>query len=235
MIFAIAMGRGEGGEGAAPTPDAGAGVRRGLWPRLFAWTLAQGDAVQHRTYDARKRRLFSRIEGRGGPPVVVEIGAGTGLNAATLPADCRWIAVEPNVHFHDRIRAAAKRHGCNADVRAGLAEDLPVADGAADAVVSTLVLCSVADVRQALAEARRVLRPGGRFLFVEHVAAPSGTLLRRSQRLLRRPWAVVADGCRLDQDTGRLVREAGFASVETEAFQVPGGLVAPHVMGVATA
>ncbi len=196
--------------------------------------LARGDDLQHRVYGARKRRLFSQIEGRdGAPPVVVEVGAGTGLNAVYLPAGARWIAVEPNVHFHERIRAAAAAHGLDVEVRAGLAEALPVADGAADAVVSTLVLCSVDDVRQSLAEVRRVLRPGGRFVFVEHVAAPEGTGLRRLQRLLRGPWGLVADGCRPDQDTERLLCGAGFASVEREAFRVPGALVAPHIAGVA--
>jgi len=197
--------------------------------------LARGDVMQHRAYGARKRRLFGQIEGRSGaPPVVVEIGAGTGLNAAYLPAGTRWVAIEPNVHFHERIREAAEAHGLSVEVHAARAEALPVADGAADAVVSTLVLCSVADVRQSLAEARRVLRPGGRFVFVEHVAAPEGTMLRRLQRALRGPWGLVADGCRPDQETEPMIRAAGFADVEREAFRIPGGLVAPHVAGVAT-
>ena len=166
---------------------------------------------------------------------MVEIGAGSGLNARYLPAGATWVVVEPNVHFHDRIREAAHAHGVRVEVVGGTAEALPLADDKADAVVSTLVLCSVADVAGALAEVRRVLRPGGRFLFIEHVAAPRGSALRRVQRLLRAPWGVVADGCRPDQETEPMIRSAGFASVETEPFRVPGGLVAPHVMGIAVA
>ena len=197
--------------------------------------MAHADDAQRRLYGRRKRALFGRIAGRdGAPPVVVEIGAGSGLNAAYLPAGARWIVVEPNVHFHGRIREAAAAHGLGLDLAAGTAEALPLADGAADAVLSTLVLCSVDDVAQSLAEARRVLRPGGRFVFVEHVAAPPGSLRRRAQRAFRRPWGWFADGCRPDQETGRLIREAGFADVEMEAFRAGLGLVAPHVAGVAT-
>lgn len=219
-----------------PTPRAAPEVRRGLRKRLFAWSLAHADGTHQRLYGARTRRLLAGIEGRGeSPPVVVEIGAGAGPNAPHLPAGTRWIAIEPNVHFHGRLREKAEAHGLVAEIHAGLAETLPVADGVADAVVSTLVLCSVDDARQSLAEVRRVLRPGGRFVFVEHVAAPEGSIRRRLQRLFRAPWGVVADGCRPDQDTGRLIREAGFAHVEAERFRLPAGIVAPHVAGVATA
>lgn len=221
--------------GTSPTSDPGSGVRSGLRARLFAWSLGHADDTQHRLYADRKRDLFGQTEGRdGAAPVVVEIGAGTGLNAAFLPAGTRWIVVEPNVHFHDRIRDAARVHELAVDIRDGTAERLPVADGAADAVVSTLVLCSVDDVGAALAEARRVLRPGGRFVFVEHVAAPAGTLRRAAQRLVRRPWGWLADGCRPDQETGRLLEAAGFADLQTEAFRAGIGVVAPHLAGVAT-
>ena len=196
--------------------------------------LARGDDAQHRLYGHRKRALFGRIEGRDGrPPVVVEIGAGSGLNARYLPAGATWVVVEPNVHFHDRVRAEAAAHGLAVEIREGTSERLPVADGEADAVVSTLVLCSVADVRQSLAEVRRVLRPGGQFVFVEHVAAPAGSALRRVQRLVRRPWGWVADGCRPDQETGPMIRAAGFSEIEVERFRADLGLVAPHLAGVA--
>ena len=235
MIFAIAMRLvGSGGEQA--TPPGPARVRCGVGKRLFAWSLAHADAAQRRVYAERKRQLFRHIEGRGGrPPVVVEIGAGSGLNARHLPPGTRWVAVEPNGHFHRHIRAAADAHRLAVEVDGGTAEALPLADGEADAVVSTLVLCSVRDVRQSLAEARRVLRPGGVLVFVEHVAAEPGSVMRRLQSGLRRPWGWLADGCRPDRETEAAIRAAGFASVEVERFRVRAGLAAPHVAGVATA
>lgn len=228
--------RGEGERGAPATSGPGCGVRRGLRARLFAWALRRAADGQHRLYDSLKRDLFTRLpEPLAGALTVVEVGAGAGPNAAYLPTGTCWIAVEPNVHFHASLEQAAADHGLHLDLVGGTAEALPLPTASADAVVSTLVLCSVTDVRRSLAEMRRVLRPGGRVLFLEHVAAPPGTLRRRAQRLVRRPWGWLADGCRPDQETDRLLREAGFASVEVEPARVPLGLASPHVVGVATA
>ena len=236
MIFAMAMTSRVGEEGGRATPGGRGGVRRGLRARLFAWSLAHAAEAQEALYAERKRALFAELAGLATPPrTVVEIGAGAGPNARHLAPGTRWVVVEPNVWFHPHLRRAAERYGLALDLRAGTAEALPVATGGADAVVSTLVLCSVGDVGRSLAEVRRVLRPGGRFVFVEHVAAPPGSGLRLAQRLLRRPWGWTADGCRPDRETDRRIREAGFADVRMEAFAAPLGLAAPHVAGVATA
>ncbi len=164
---------------------------------------------------------------------MVEIGPGAGPNARYLAPGTRWVCVEPNVHFHPRLRRAAQAHGLDLDLVAGVAEALPLADDSADVVLSTLVLCSVRDPAQSLAEVSRVLRPGGRFVFVEHVAAPPGSALQRLQTSLRVPWGWVADGCRPDRDTEAAIRAAGFASVAVETFRAPLGLAAPHIAGVA--
>ncbi|MEM0961044.1 MAG: methyltransferase domain-containing protein [Bacteroidota bacterium] len=229
------MKRGEG-EGITATQAGSREVRDGLRKRLFAWSLAHADGAHQRAYGDHLRQLMGGIEGRAGqPPVVVEIGAGAGPTARYLPAGARWIAIEPNVHFESRLEEAAEARGLDLEWVGAVAEALPVEDGAADAVVSTLVLCSVDDVRQSLAEIRRVLRPGGRFVFVEHVAADPGTLLRGVQRALRQPWGWIADGCRPDQDTEQSIREAGFSDVQVQRVRVPAGIVAPHIVGVATA
>ena len=225
-----------GEKGRPPTSDAALGVRRGLWARFFAWSLAHAGDAHHRHFADRKRVLFGRLGGgEGGPPTVVEIGAGAGPNAVFFPEGTRWIAIEPNVHFHHHLHAAAAQYGLALEIRDGTAESLPLGADEADVVVSTLVLCSVADPEAALAETRRVLKPGGRFVFVEHVAAPRGTGLRLAQRAVKWPWRVVGDGCRLDRETGSLIEAAGFSDVEIEHFRAPLGLVAPHVAGVATA
>ena len=89
------------------------------------------------------------------------------------------------------------------------------------------------DLDGTLREIRRVLKPGGRFVFIEHVAAPEASWLRRVQRWLRGPWGVVADGCRPDRETEAAIRRAGFSRVEVERFRLRAGLVAPHIAGVA--
>jgi len=101
-----------------------------------------------------------------------------------------------------------------------------------------LVWCSetlehIPDVADTLGEIRRVLRPGGRFVFVEHVAAPHGTGLRCAQRALGPMWRVFSDGCHPDRDTGRLIEAAGFANVDLTPFTLPVPIMGPHIAGVA--
>jgi ubiquinone/menaquinone biosynthesis C-methylase UbiE len=113
---------------------------------------------------------------------------------------------------------------------------LAVDDESVDAVVCTIVLCSVRDLSATLGEIRRVLRPGGRFVFMEHVAAPRGTGLRRVQRLLRPVWQFLADGCTPDRETDAAIRAAGFSHVEIERFRLPrevSVLAGPHIAGEA--
>jgi SAM-dependent methyltransferase len=211
---------------AVPPDRAGTGLRK----RLFAALLSRSTRWHEPFLVERKRRLLGDLHGD-----VVEIGPGTGVNLAYLPADVRWLGIEPNAYLRAQLLAEAARRGLAADVRAGTAERLPVADRGADAVVSTLVLCSVPDPDRALAEVRRVLRPGGRFVFVEHVGAPRGTWLRRAQRVCQPLWSVVADGCHPDRDTADAIARAGFARVEIEHFHVPAALASPHVAGTAIA
>jgi ubiquinone/menaquinone biosynthesis C-methylase UbiE len=128
------------------------------------------------------------------------------------------VAVEPNVRMHAYLQEAARRHGVTVDVRVGVAERIPLPDASVEAVISSLVLCTVADPERALEEVRRVLRPGGRFWCIEHVAAPAGTTVARIQRWVHRPWRWLFEGCETHRDTARLLREAGFASVEITPF-----------------
>lgn len=214
----------------ASTARPGARVRTGLGARWFAWLLSHGERFDRDLYGARKRDLLGGLIG-----TVVEIGPGAGVNLGYFPAGVRWIGVEPNVHFHPRLRKKAAKLGIEAEVIGGVAERLEVPDASADAVVSTLVLCSVEDVDAALAEVRRVLKPGGTFVFIEHVAAPAGSGLRRLQRFIRPAWGVIADGCRPDRETGRLIAQAGFADVQIERFDaaMPLAVVRPHIVGTA--
>ncbi len=188
--------------------------------RLNAWAFRLAD----RYLDAKLGR--ARREAFGGlPHTVVEIGAGTGASLRHLAPGTHVVALEPNVHMHDALRAAARRRGVSVDVRAAVAEQMPLPDGSAEAVISSLVLCSVADPARALAEVRRVLRPGGRFWCVEHVAAPPGTAVAAVQRAVARPWRWLLEGCDPCRDVGALLRAAGFASVALTPFTVRTALV----------
>jgi len=201
-----------------------------LSQRFFAHTLAWGDDAQHRLYGDRKRALFGDLNG-----TVVEIGPGTGVNLPYLPDGLRWIGLEPNVHMHGHIREQLAGRDLDADLRSDPAQNTGLAPNSVDAVVSTLVLCSVPDVANTLAELRRILRPGGQLVFVEHVAAEPHTSLRWLQYGIRPLWKAVADGCRPDRETEAVLRESDFSAVELERFSVGVPPVSPHIAGTATA
>jgi len=218
------------GAGAPDRFDYGfAPMRDARWyKRAQAWVISRGN----RRYDAMvaddKRALLAPLQG-----TVLEIGPGGGNNLPFLQRGVRWIGVEPNPFFHDRLRARGERLGIAVDVRAATAEALPAADRSVDAVVSSLVLCSVRDPAATLREVRRVLRPGGRFVFLEHVAAPRGTALRFAQRAVRPVWRALSDGCHPDRDTGGLIEAAGFGDLELRQFKLPIPIMGPHIAGVA--
>lgn len=203
--------------------------RRGGWfGRCYAVLLERF----HRHYGPlvaeRKRRLFGGLTG-----TVIEIGAGTGANLAFLAPGARWVGVEPNPAMRPYVERAARQSGAEAVLVEARAEALPFRDAVADAVISTLLLCSVEEPAAVLAEARRVLKPGGCFVFLEHVAAPPGTSTRRRQRLVRPLWRLVADGCTPDRETWRWIERAGFARLEWERFTLPLPIAGPHIAGVA--
>jgi SAM-dependent methyltransferase len=202
----------------------------GLYRKLFAHGLALGDDAQHRIYGDRKRRLFSDVEG-----TVVEIGPGTGVNLPYLPDGIRWIGLEPNPHMHPFLREQLADRDLEVELRTDPAENTGLPTASADVVISTLVLCSVPDLKETLAELRRILKPGGRLLFIEHVAAPPDTWRYTLQRGIRPFWRRLADGCHPDRHTGAALEAAGFASVEYERFNTGLPIVAPHIVGVATA
>ena len=179
-----------------------------------------------------KRRAFARL-----PRTVVEIGSGVGANLRYLPSGGTLVAIEPNWFMYGRLRKAAARHGIQLDLRDRMAEDTGLADHSVDTVISSLVLCSVKNPDVVLAEIRRILRPGGTFRFVEHVAAEDGTVTRAAQALLRRPWAWVFEGCSCERDLESAIRAAGFASVNLERYRIHSPFLPfnTHIAGVAHA
>jgi SAM-dependent methyltransferase len=175
---------------------------------------------------AKRRELLSDLHGH-----VVEIGAGTGANLPHVPpAVERLTLLEPMPSMATRLRtrvypgpSGGPTLGTTTEIEIlqAPAEALPLPDASADAVVSTLVLCSVDDLERSLTEVRRVLRPGGRLVLIEHVATDGA--LGTVQRLLAPAWAVTARGCRLDRDIAAAVAAAGFDIGALEPWRLPGG------------
>lgn len=181
-----------------------------------------------------KRALFQEALGRVRPERVLEIGAGPGTNLAYLPPEVQYLALEPNPFFHPRLREEARKWGLVLTLLSGRAEAIPLPGESVDLVVGTLVLCSVADPEKALEEVRRVLRPGGAYLFLEHVAAPKGTPLRCLQEAATPFFSLLGDGCHPNREPLAQI-QACFPKVEAEAFSLPFPVVGPHLMGLAWA
>ena len=138
---------------------------------------------------------------------MLEIGAGTGLNVPHYPSGLsELILAEPDASMGRRL---VRRADGRATVFTAPAEDLPVDDASLDTVVSTFVLCTVENPAAALREIRRVLRPDGQLLLIEHVRS-DGRWRAMLQRMLRKPWSSFARGCRCDQPTTELLHAAGF-------------------------
>ncbi len=168
---------------------------------------------------------------------VLEIGAGTGANLPFYPpAVKRLLLTEPDPDMLARLRQRTRVSGLGAvEARSAAVDALPFEDASFDTVVSTLVLCSVPDVATALAEVRRVLRPGGQLLFLEHVAADDRPARLAWQRRLEPLWSHVSGNCHLTRRTGELIAEAGFVveRAERESMRKALPIVRPSVRGVA--
>jgi ubiquinone/menaquinone biosynthesis C-methylase UbiE len=171
-----------------------------LMSRLYDPLLAIGE---RRGMAARRHALLESAHGR-----VLEVGAGTGLNLPHYPEGIGELVLsEPDPPMRARLERRLARSGRRATIVAAPAESLPFADGEFDTVVSTLVLCTVADAPAAIRELRRVLAPGGRLLLIEHVRASSPRLARWQDRLAA-PWQTLALGCRCNQPTLELLEQA---------------------------
>lgn len=194
-----------------------------LGDRLFAAAYARLVAGESAPMRAWRQWVAGRAHG-----VVVELGAGTGANLEWYRDIDRLLLVEPSPAMRSRLGPAAAAY--RAEVIDATAEALPLEDASVDAVVATLVLCSVPDLPAALAEIRRVLRPDGRLLLIEHVRArESGTAAWQDR--IDPVWCQLAQGCHPNRDTAAAVADAGFTIVERHPVPIdmPGGRFFPHV------
>jgi ubiquinone/menaquinone biosynthesis C-methylase UbiE len=204
----------------------------GLQKTLFA---AMYDRMSRKSEDAGVRALRQGLlaDATGS---VLEIGAGTGLNLVHYDGQVASLVVtEPDPAMLRRLQRRAREQSPLAKVLRAPAEDLPFADGTFDTVVSTLVLCGVDDQERALREARRVLRPGGRLLFMEHVRSDDPSLARFQDRM---NWLnrLVVD-CDCNRPTLSTIERAGFHVARLERTTLPKApkFVRPLIVGSASA
>ena len=172
------------------------------------------DFLLNKSLLARQRRaLLAAAHGD-----VLEIGFGTGLNLPYYPQGVHKVsAVDPNPGMHRLAQKRIKKTRIEVDQHVLGGERLPFGDGTFDCAVSTFTLCSIEDVAQAVREVYRVLKPGGKFLFLEHGLSPEPGV-QKWQRRLNGLQVRLANGCHLDRDIKALVAAQPFASVEVEEF-----------------
>jgi SAM-dependent methyltransferase len=168
------------------------------WGWLFS--ASYDSLLLKRTEDGGLRELRRKLLTQASGPTI-DIGAGTGANIGLFPAGLeRLVLAEPDPHMAKRLRRKLAESGSRVELVEAPAEQLPFEDSSFDTAVFTLVLCTVPDPAAALAEATRVLRPGGTLLFVEHVRAEDAGLARWQDRL-EGAWKLFADGCHCNRDT----------------------------------
>ena len=207
-------------------------IYNATWGRLFA---AMYDRGLKGTEDAglreTRRDVLQAAQGR-----TIDLGAGTGANLGLFPdAVSELVMAEPDPHMAKRLREKLARSSAEVELIEAGAERLPFEDSSFDTAVFTLVLCTVPNPKAALAEAARILKPGGRLLFVEHVRAEDAGLARWQDRL-ERPWRFVADGCHCNRDTVANIEASSLVVEHVENDRLPKAppLVRPLVRGSAT-
>ena len=208
----------------------------------MGWLMAKVyDRIMHgaegRHFADWRRDALKDVSGE-----VLEIGAGTGANLSVYgPGLSRLVLLEPDPHM--RVQLGKKlmtttlaATGLQAELAEDAGECLPYEDASFDWVVSTLVLCSVANTAQVLSELHRVLRPGGKLAFVEHVLDSSDETNRRRQLRWQPLWGLFASHCQVTRDTALAISSAGFemGSLEHSRMSLGPKIVRPVIRGYAT-
>jgi ubiquinone/menaquinone biosynthesis C-methylase UbiE len=202
------------------------------WGRGFA---ALYDRAFTATEDAglreMRRQALSEARGR-----TIDIGAGTGANLGLFPrAVTDLVLTEPDPHMFKQLRTKVGKSGVDAEATDAPAENLPFPDASFDTAIFTLVLCTVPSPQTALAEAARILKPGGKLLFIEHVRAKDAGLARWQDRL-EKPWRFIGDGCHCNRDTVANIEASPLTVEQVEHDRLPKAppIVRPLVRGSAT-
>jgi ubiquinone/menaquinone biosynthesis C-methylase UbiE len=199
---------------------------------IFARVFHRVSPSMEKEVGRHRDELLAGLTGR-----VVEVGAGNGMSFAHYPPGvAEVVALEPESYLRARAEETARDARVPVSVRDGVADPLPFEAGEFDAAVASLVLCSVPDQLRALAELRRVVRPGGELRFFEHVRADSPRKARVQEGLDRSGvWPLMGGGCHCARDTVASIQAAGFTieRIRTLTVGPAWSHTNPHVLGVA--
>jgi len=205
-----------------------------LWGRIFALGYEPFQALSERAGTrALRRRLLEQASGR-----VLEVGAGTGLNLPHYTEQVsELVLLEPEEPMaHQLERHLGRKRARTATVVRAPGEELPFEDDSFDYVVTTFVLCTVDDPERTLAEFDRVLKPGGRFAFLEHVRAEDGTSLAGWQDRLHGAWLRFGQGCHCNRRSEQAIAASPLSLERVERGMLPKEppIVKPYVLGTAS-
>ncbi len=204
-------------------------VRHPIFARMYTRLAVVADK---KGGAAHRDELLAGAAGR-----VIEVGAGSGANFAHYPTGVtEVVAVEPETYLRAKAEATAQKVTTNVHVVDGTADHLPVDDASCDIAVASLVLCSVPDQSAALAELRRVIRPGGELRFYEHIRSHNPRLAKLQRRIdLVHPW--LGGGCHASRETDRTIEGAGFVVERRRYFTFKPSILelptSPMVIGLA--
>ncbi|MBL1141078.1 MAG: class I SAM-dependent methyltransferase [Proteobacteria bacterium] len=198
--------------------------------RFNSWLLAKYEDKIRQETGPMKLKWMKHLQG-----TVVEIGPGNGINFCYYPAGVKVFAIEPNPSMYGRLRLSAKTAEADIELKENFLEYMNLETSSIDAVVCTMVLCSVTNPEATLKEVLRILKPNGKYIYVEHVAAPKGSMKRKAQNLLFRTWKCLFEGCETNRNTGALLQSAGFSQVDMNRFDSTAmpWLISPNIVGVA--
>lgn len=209
--------------------------------KLFAAEMECGMEEYEKNIAAVKEKLFAQISTSD---TVADIGIGTGPNLKFLRPGSTVIGVDPNEFMGPYALQKAQTYGIHLRFITGVCENIPLDDESCDIVITTLTLCSVRDPEAAVREIVRILKPGGKHLFIEHVlAGPSRRWFRLAQNTLNPLQVTLADGCHLNRDTGQVLQRAtngGYSEIHMRTFDLDVGAwkgalnpLRPHIAGYA--
>jgi len=197
---------------------------------INSWLLKVMSSYMHYKFGDMKTAMF-----KDHPDRIVEVGAGTGENMRYLRKGTHLIAIEPNIHMHDKLRKAAEKYNIHLEIKSMVGEAIDLTDNSCEFVISTLVLCTVKDLTECLRQIKRILKPSGKFVFIEHVRAKEKTFLSLIQNLLHRPWHYCFEGCHTNRDIKPVIESAGFSDLHIDAYSLYSPIVPiiPQIRGVA--